>query len=82
MCWKLEIPYGLGLAQPKVKLKLKMLLTSIGSKLFVYKVKSRWAEVHMESRTSYFSLDLYYQVWKNFPVSCLAEIPCAVMPSD
>ena len=51
--------YGLGSAHPKVKLELKISLTSMGSKLFVYNLKSRWAELHMKSRASYFSLGLY-----------------------
>lgn len=74
--------YGLSSAHPKVKLELKISSTSIGSELFVYNLKSRRAEVHMESRASYFSLDLYYQVWEHFPVPCLSELPCPVMPSD
>lgn len=70
--------YGLDSAHPKVKVELKISLTSIGSKLFVYNLKSRWEEVHMESRASYFSLGLYYQVWEHFSVPCLSELPCPV----
>jgi len=67
--------YGLGSAHPKVKLELKISLTSAGSKLFVYNVKLRQTEVHMESRASYFSMGLYYHIWEYFPLPCLRELP-------
>lgn len=69
----------LGSAHPKGKLEIKISLTSVGSKVFVYNLKSRRAGVHMEPKASLFSLGLYYQGWDHFPVPCLSELPCPVL---